>query len=50
MGEYDSLEEYFKAHPDEEAEFLDEMASRVYDNEPVDFPEEWPLPEWLKYA
>ena len=44
---YASIEEYFKDHPEEENEFYDEMA-RLQEDNFVEYPEEWPLPEWLK--
>lgn len=40
------LEEYFAEHPDEEAEFIEEMA-RLEEEKFVEYPEEWPLAEWL---
>jgi hypothetical protein len=42
-----TLDEYFKAHPDEEQEFIDEMA-RLHDfsDEVLDYPDH----EWLEYA
>ena len=36
-----TLEDYFELHPDEEAEFIDEMAERSYINEIIDYPEDW---------
>jgi len=45
-----SAEEYFMEHPDEEDEFIDEMARLQAHDEPVEMPEEWPLNEWLKFA
>lgn len=42
----DDLEKYFEEHPEEEAEFIDEMA-RLMEEEFVEYPEEWPLPDWL---
>lgn len=45
-----SLNDYFKAHPEEEHEFIDEMARLHYHDEPVEIPEEWPTHEWLEYA
>lgn len=35
-----TLEEYFKAHPDEEAEYIDAMAEMETENF-VDYPEDW---------
>ena len=35
-----TLEEYFKAHPDEEAEYIDAMAEMEAENF-VDYPEDW---------
>ena len=37
----ESLEEYFKKHPDEENEFVEEMARLYYLNDPIDYPEDW---------
>lgn len=44
---YASIEEYFKDHPDEEAEYIEEIARLEAEKEPVDYPEDWP---WVKYA
>jgi len=46
-------EDYFEEHPEEEDEFIDEMARLAAENEVVDYPEDWPMlsrEEWLKYA
>ena len=44
------LEEYFEEHPDEEDEFIDELARLEEEKGPVDYPEDWPEYEWLEYA
>lgn len=44
---YDSLEDYFADHPDEEEEFIEEMARLDAEKELVDYPEDWPM---YKYA
>ena len=36
-----NIEDYFKEHPDEEEEFIEEMA-RLY-SETIDYPEDWNL-------
>ena len=43
-------EEYFKEHPEDEDEFIEEMARLDAEKGELEFPEEWPLNEWLKYA
>ena len=45
-----TLDEYFKEHPEEEDEFIDEMARLRAHDGPVEMPEEWPTHEWLEYA
>ena len=35
------LEEYFKEHPEEEEEFLEEIIRLHANDEPVDYPEDW---------
>ena len=42
MPEFD-LEEYFLNHPDEEEEFIEEMARLRANDEPVEIPEDWSL-------
>lgn len=44
------LEEYFKEHPEEEEEFIEEMARLHYNDEIIDYPEYWVTNEWLEYA
>lgn len=41
MDEYNSLEEYFADHPDEEEEFIEEMARLSYVDEILELPEDW---------
>jgi len=43
-----TLEEYFKAHPDEENEFIDEMARLHANDEIIDYPDDFE--SWLEYA
>ena len=49
------IEAYFTEHPDEEAEFVEEMA-RLYGDDEIDYPEDWgfgnteDVEEWLVYA
>lgn len=39
---YDTLEEYFKAHPDEEDDFYDDMATLAqYEQGLIEMPEDW---------
>jgi hypothetical protein len=38
--EYSSLEEYFAEHPDEEADFYDDMAF-LEEHDPMELPEDW---------
>lgn len=35
------LEEYFKEHPEEEEEFLEEIIRLHANDEPIDYPEDW---------
>lgn len=37
---YETLEDYFKDHPDEENEFVDELA-RLEEERFVEYPEDW---------
>lgn len=39
--EYQTLEEYFEAHPDEEADFYDDMAILQEHEDSVELPEDW---------
>ena len=45
-----TLDDYFKLHPEEETEFIEELARLHAHDEPVELPEPWPLNEWLKFA
>lgn len=45
-----NLNDYFKTHPEEEIEFIEEMARLHAHDDPIEMPEEWPLNEWLKFA
>jgi len=40
-NEYQSNEEYFKDHPEEEATFYDDMAKFYCVGEIIDYPEDW---------
>lgn len=40
MDDYETLEEYFADHPEEEEEFIEELA-RLQNTEPIDYPEDW---------
>lgn len=40
VDDYDTLEDYFADHPDEENEFVDEMA-RLEDERFVEYPEDY---------
>lgn len=44
---YADLEDFFKDHPDDEDEFLDELARLENEKGPIDYPEDWPM---CKYA
>lgn len=35
------LEAYFKEHPDEEEEFIEEIARLHMNDETIDYPEDW---------
>lgn len=37
--DYDELEKYFKEHPEEEQEFIDEMERLHFNDEPIDYPD-----------
>ena len=53
MDDRKAPEEYFKEHPEDEDEFIEEMARLDAEKGEVDFPEDWPMlsyAEWLKYA
>ena len=41
MDDYVDLEEYSKEHPEEEAEFIEEMYRLSYIDEIIDYPEDW---------
>ena len=47
MDEYETLEEYFADHPEEEAEFIEEMARLQNNDEVIDFPEDWDVSDWI---
>ena len=47
MDEYETLEEYFADHPEEEQEFIDEMARLQWNDEVLDFPEDWDFSDWI---
>lgn len=49
MDEFDR-DEYFKEHPDEEEEFIEEMERLHNLSGPVDYPEYWVTQEWLEHA
>ena len=38
-----NIEDYFKEHPEEEDEFIEEMTRLSSYNEPIDYPEDWNL-------
>ena len=40
-GEYINIDEYFQEHPDEEAEFYDEMCRLSHTDEILEYPEDW---------
>ena len=40
MGDYETLEEYFKDHPEEENEYVDELA-RLEEERFVEYPEDF---------
>jgi len=44
MKDYQNLDEYFKDHPDEEQEFIEEMA-RLEEERFVDYPDDYPMTE-----
>ena len=39
----ETLAEYFAKHPDEEEEFLQAYIDEHYNDDPVDYPEDWDL-------
>lgn len=41
MEEYETLEEYFADHPDEEADFYDDMAMLAECEDLIELPEDW---------
>ena len=43
MNEEDvqSLEDYFRLHPEEEDGYYDFMAEMYMDDEPIEYPEDW---------
>ena len=41
MGPDEDLAKYFEEHPEEEDEFIDEIARLHENDEPVDYPEDW---------
>lgn len=40
---YTSREEYFEDYPDEEEEFIEEMAQWEAEKEIIDYPEDWTM-------
>ena len=44
----ETLEEYFAKHPEEEDEFIDEMARLLVRDETIDYPEYWITSDWFK--
>ena len=39
--EYESLKDYFADHPDEEADFYDDMATLAEYEDMIELPEDW---------
>ena len=48
--EYQTIEDYFNEHPEEEEEFIEEMARLHFYDEPIDYPEDWILRGEAEYA
>lgn len=45
MYEYETLEEYFADHPDEEQGYIDDMAEFAEQEGILEYPEDWTMEE-----